>query len=123
MVVHLASHARAARSRQKRVQRLHGGIHVGTPLRGGDHGLAVLGLRVLRQLVLDLRRQLDLDKEAVSLREAIYSKSMKKVKLGTETVNEMLRDAIAVSQARQQQSLHNIQLQQAICQQKTLQGR
>lgn len=70
-----------------------------------------------------LRRQLDLDKEAVSLREAIYSKSMKKVKLGTETVNEMLRDAIAVSQARQQQSLHNIQLQQAICQQKTLQGR
>lgn len=70
-----------------------------------------------------LRRQLDLDKEAVSLREAIYSKSMKKVKLGTETVNEMLRDAIAVSQARQQQNLHNIQLQQAICQQKTLQGR
>lgn len=70
-----------------------------------------------------LRRQFDLDKEAVSLREAIYSKSMKKVKLGTETVNEMLRDAIAVSQARQQQNLHNIQLQQAICQQKTLQGR
>lgn len=70
-----------------------------------------------------LRKQLDLDNEAVSLREAIYSKSMKKVKLGTETVNEMLRDAIAVSQARQQQNLHNIQLQQAISQQKTLQGR
>lgn len=70
-----------------------------------------------------LRKQLDLDNEAVSLREAIYSKSMKKVKLGTETVNEMLRDAIAVSQARQQQNLHNIQLQQAICHQKTLQGR
>ena len=48
---------------------------------------------------------------------------MKKVKLGTETVNEMLRDAIAVSQARQQQSLHNIQLQQAINHQNTLQGR
>lgn len=70
-----------------------------------------------------LRKQLDLDNEAVSLREAIYSKSMKKVKLGTETVNEMLRDAIAVSQARQQQSLHNIQLQQAINHQNTLQGR
>lgn len=70
-----------------------------------------------------LKKQLDLDREAVRLREDIYSKSMKKVKLGTETVNEMLRDAIAVSQARQQQSLHNIQLQQAINHQNTLQGR
>ena len=70
-----------------------------------------------------LKKQLDLDRETVRLREDIYSKSMKKVKLGTETVNEMLRDAIAVSQARQQQSLHNIQLQQAINHQNTLQGR
>ena len=70
-----------------------------------------------------LKKQLDLDRETVRLCEDIYSKSMKKVKLGTETVNEMLRDAIAVSQARQQQSLHNIQLQQAINHQNTLQGR
>lgn len=70
-----------------------------------------------------LKKQLDLDRETVRLREDIYSKSMKKVKLGTETVNEMLRDAIAVSQTRQQQSLHNIQLQQAINHQNTLQGR
>ena len=73
--------------------------------------------------IASLRRQLELDREAVTLREAIYSKSMKKVKLGTETVNEMLRDAIAVSQARQQQSLHDIQLQQALCHQRTLNGR
>lgn len=70
-----------------------------------------------------LKKQLDLDRETVRLREDIYSKSVKKVKLGTETVNEMLRDAIAVSQTRQQQSLHNIQLQQAINHQNTLQGR
>ena len=72
--------------------------------------------------IASLKKQIDLDNEAVALRESIYSKSMKKVRLGTETVNEMLRDAIAVSQARQQQSLHQIQLQQAICHQKTLQG-
>lgn len=69
-----------------------------------------------------LRRQLDLDNQAVTLREHIYAKSMTKVKLGTETVNEMLRDAIAVSQARQQQSLHRIQLLQTIYQQKNILG-
>lgn len=69
-----------------------------------------------------LRRQLDLDNQAVTLREHIYAKSMMKVKLGTETVNELLRDAIAVSQARQQQSLHRIQLLQTIYQQKNILG-
>ena len=69
-----------------------------------------------------LRRQLELDDKVVSLRRSIYDKSMKKVRLGTETVNEMLRDAIAVSQASQQQNLHRIQLQQAIYQQKTILG-
>jgi outer membrane protein TolC len=73
--------------------------------------------------IASLQEQIRLDREAVSLREAIYSKSIRKVRSGTETVNEMLRDAIAVSQARQQQSLHAIQLQQALCNRRTISGR
>lgn len=57
-----------------------------------------------------LKRQISQDDEIVSLRESIMSKSEKKVKLGTESVNEMLRDINAVSQARQQKALHEIQL-------------
>ncbi len=57
-----------------------------------------------------LKRQISQDDEIVSLRESIMSKSEKKVKLGTESVNEMLRDINAVSQARQQKVLHEIQL-------------
>jgi outer membrane protein TolC len=58
----------------------------------------------------NLRSQITQDEEIVSLRESIRSKSEKKVKLGTESVNEMLRDINAVSQARQQKALHEIQL-------------
>lgn len=50
------------------------------------------------------------DTEIVSLRESIRSKSERKVEAGTESVNEMLRDINAVSQARQQKALHEIQL-------------
>lgn len=61
-----------------------------------------------------LRRRLAHDEEIVSLRERIRSKSEKKVELGTESVNEMLRDINAVGEARQQKALHEVQLLQEI---------
>lgn len=57
-----------------------------------------------------LRAQIEQDEEIVTLRESIRSKSERKVEAGTESVNEMLRDINAVSQARQQKALHEIQL-------------
>lgn len=61
-----------------------------------------------------LRAQIVQDAEIVRLREAIRNRSEAKVQLGAETVNEMLRDINAVSQARQQQALHELQLQKEI---------
>jgi len=58
----------------------------------------------------NLRSQIVQDDEIVNLRQSIRSKSEKKVKLGTESVNEMLREINAVSQARQQKALHEIEL-------------
>lgn len=60
--------------------------------------------------IASLRKQIEQDDEIVRLRERIRSKSQKKVELGTESVNEMLRDVIAVSQARQQKAIHQVQL-------------
>lgn len=62
----------------------------------------------------NLKTQIEQDDEIVSLRESIRSKSEKKVESGTESVNEMLRDINAVSQARQQKALHEIQLTKEI---------
>ncbi len=67
-----------------------------------------------------LRRQISQDDDIVALRERIRSKSEKKVKLGTESINEMLRDINAVSQARQQKALHEIQLLKEIYSLKTI---
>ncbi|MCD8297857.1 MAG: transporter, partial [Prevotella sp.] len=61
-----------------------------------------------------LRKQIKQDEEIISLRENIRSKSEMKVENGTETVNEMLRDINAVSEARLQKSLHEVQLLQEI---------
>lgn len=69
-----------------------------------------------------LRKQLDKDGEIVSLRERIKATNEKKVAHGTETVNELLRSINAVSMARQQQSLHEIQLLQAVHHANTLNG-
>ncbi len=66
-----------------------------------------------------LKQQISRDGEIVSLRESIRSKSEKKVELGTESVNEMLRDINAVSQARQQKALHELQLLKEIYSLKT----
>jgi outer membrane protein TolC len=62
----------------------------------------------------NLKQQIAQDNQIISLRESIHSKSKKKVENGTETVNEMLRDVNAVSEARQQKALHEIQLLQQI---------
>ena len=70
--------------------------------------------------IATLKRQINQDDEIVSLRESIRGKSEKRVKLGTESVNEMLRDINAVSQARQQKALHEIQLLKEIYSLKTI---
>lgn len=70
-----------------------------------------------------LRQQMSLDDKAVALRESILEKANKKVKLGTETVNELLRDVNAVSEARLQKAVHEIQLLQEINKLNTIKGR
>ncbi len=59
-----------------------------------------------------LRRQMEQDEEIIALRESIREKAEAKVANGTETVNEMLRDINAVSDARLQRSVHELQLLQ-----------
>lgn len=61
-----------------------------------------------------LRRQISQDDEIITLRERIRSKADVKVANGTETVNEMLRDINAVSEARLTKAFHEIQLLQEI---------
>lgn len=70
-----------------------------------------------------LRRQLAHDEEIVALRERIRSKSEKKVELGTQSVNEMLRDINAVGEARQQKALHEVQLLREIYRLNVISGR
>jgi outer membrane protein TolC len=60
----------------------------------------------------DLREQISQDEEIIRLSENIKTATQKKVEGGTETVNELLRTINAVSEARQQQALHRIQLLQ-----------
>ncbi len=67
-----------------------------------------------------LRRQIAQDEEIVQLRESIRSKGDRKVQLGTESVNELVRDINAVSMARAQKSLHEIELLREIYKQKTI---
>ncbi len=64
--------------------------------------------------IANLRKQLEQDEEIISLRESIRQASEKKVENGTETVNEMLRDINAVSEARLDKSQHELQLLQEI---------
>lgn len=69
-----------------------------------------------------LRRQIEQDEEIVRLRENIRSKSESKVRLGMESVNEMLRDINAVAQARQQKALHEIELLRELYALNTIKG-
>lgn len=68
--------------------------------------------------ISSLRKQLAQDNEIVRLRESIRNKSDKKVQLGTESVNELVRDINAVSMARAQRAQHEIQLLKEIYKQK-----
>lgn len=67
-----------------------------------------------------LRKQLEKDANIVALRENIRQTNEKKVRLGTESVNELVRSINAVNMARQQQSLHELQLLQAVYHSKTI---
>lgn len=57
-----------------------------------------------------LRRQISRDDEIVNLREGIRRVSEKRVLMGTETVNNLVRDINAVGMARQQKTIHEVQL-------------
>lgn len=62
--------------------------------------------------VANLREQLRQDDEIITLRRRIREKAELRVANGTETVNEMLRDINAVSDAQLGKRLHEIQLLQ-----------
>lgn len=61
-----------------------------------------------------LQKQISQDDEIIALRRRIRDKADVKVANGTETVNEMLRDVNAVSEARLTKALHEIELLQEI---------
>ena len=61
-----------------------------------------------------LKKQILLDNEIIALRQSIVNKAEKKVANGTETVNEMLRDINAVSEARLMKALRELQLTQEL---------
>ena len=70
--------------------------------------------------IASLQKQIEKDEEIVRLRESIRSKSDRKVQLGTESVNELVRDIHAVSLARAQKAQHEIQLLKEIYKQKNI---
>lgn len=70
--------------------------------------------------ISSLRRQIEKDGKIVTLRERIRQTTERKVTMGTETVNELLRCINAASMARQQQSLHELQLLQAMYHRETI---
>ena len=57
-------------------------------------------------VIASLRKQIAQDTEIISLRESIRSKSDRKVQLGTESVNELVRDINAVNLAKTQKAVH-----------------
>ena len=69
-----------------------------------------------------LRKQLANDDEIVRLREGIRSMADRKVEAGTESINELVRDINAVSKARVQRSLHEVQLLKALYELNNLNG-
>ena len=73
-----------------------------------------------QSVVEDLREKLNQDNEIIRLRENIHSVSVTKVQNGIQTINEMLRDVNAVNEARQQKSIHEIQLLEAMYQLKNI---
>ena len=72
--------------------------------------------------IASLRRQIAKDEEIVRLRESIRSKSDRKVELGTESVNELVRDINAVSVARAQKAQHEVELLREMCKKQNING-
>lgn len=70
--------------------------------------------------IASLKRQIEKDEEIVRLRENIRGKSDRKVELGTKSVNELVSDINAVSLARAQKAMHEIQLLKEIYRQKNI---
>ena len=60
--------------------------------------------------ISSLKKQIGQDDEIIMLRERIRDKAAQRVANGTETVNEMLRDINAVSEARLGKRIHEVQL-------------
>lgn len=60
--------------------------------------------------ISSLKKQIGQDNEIIMLRERIRDKAAQRVANGTETVNEMLRDINAVSEARLGRRMHEVQL-------------
>lgn len=73
-----------------------------------------------QSVIEDLREKLKQDDEIIRLRENIHNVSVTKVQNGIQTINEMLRDVNAVNEARQQKSIHEIQLLEAMYQLKNI---
>lgn len=67
-----------------------------------------------------LRKQIAQDEEIVRLRESIRSKSDRKVQLGTESVNELVRAINAVSMAKAQKAQHEIELLKELYKQRNI---
>lgn len=70
--------------------------------------------------ITSLRKQLAQDDEIVRLRESIRHKADKRAQLGTESVNDLVRDINAVSLARAQRAQHEIQLLKEIYRQQNI---
>ena len=70
--------------------------------------------------IASLKRQIEKDEEIVRLRESIRGKSDRKVELGTKSVNELVSDINAVSLARAQKAMHEIELLKEIYRQKNI---
>jgi outer membrane protein TolC len=71
-------------------------------------------------VINDLKEKLQTDDEIINLRTNIRNKAERKVENGTLTVNEMLRQINAESEAKQAKALHQIQLLKEIYQLKNI---
>ena len=65
--------------------------------------------------IASLRQQMRLDDHRVALQENILKQTRLTVEKGPDTVNELLRQTLSVSKARQQRSAHAMLLLQATC--------
>jgi outer membrane protein TolC len=71
-------------------------------------------------VINDIKEKIKTDDDIIALRTNIRSKAERKVENGTLTVNEMLRQINAESEAKQSKALHNVQLLKEIYQLKNI---